>query len=173
MAAAIIEFDALADPVGAAAQNGDFLPVGGVRLIGRGAVKRCHISRIHIGGWRGELGRAGVDALINGADIHSPARLRHIGLVAARQHGHALIRETHAFQATERFWRLRNTEFADFTFGVDNVFDLLQEPWIDFAGVMHFLDGKAKAEGLCDLQNAVGRWCAQRGFDRVAVIAEA
>src|SRR5581483_10535590 len=71
---AIIELDALADPVRPAAEDHDLLLVRGRALVGGGARERRLIGRIHIGGGGSELGRAGVDALEHRADAERMAR---------------------------------------------------------------------------------------------------
>ena len=63
VAAAIVELDALADAVRAAAENDDLVFVRRRRLIGGAAGERRLVGRIHVGGRRGEFGGAGVDAL--------------------------------------------------------------------------------------------------------------
>ena len=63
VAAAIVELDALADAVRAAAEDHDLLLVGRRGLVGGRAGERRLVGRIHVGGGRGELGGAGVDAL--------------------------------------------------------------------------------------------------------------
>src|SRR3546814_20050474 len=63
MAAAIVELDPLPDPVRPAAEDDDFLPVAGLRLVLRLAEARCLVGRIHIRRARLEFGRAGVDPL--------------------------------------------------------------------------------------------------------------
>ena len=69
VAAAIVELDALADAVGAAAEDDDLLAVGRARLVGDGAGERHLVGRVHVGGGRGELGGAGVDALVDRMDV--------------------------------------------------------------------------------------------------------
>ena len=173
MAAAIIKLDSLADPVRTTAENGNFLAIRRLRFIGHLAVKGRGVGRIHIGCWRSKFGRAGIDPLIDRKNAHLTPRFRDISFVPTGQHGHAGIREAHAFEATKRLGRFWNAEFLDLGFCVDQILDLLQEPRIDFAGFMDFIDGKTEAKGLADLQNAIRRWRAKRRFHGIAIIAEA
>ena len=77
MAAAVVELNALADPVGAAAQDEDLLAATGLRL------GEAVVGGVHVGGLRLELGRACVDALVRG---HHPKLL---ALAAHLQRLHA------------------------------------------------------------------------------------
>ena len=63
VAAAIVELDALADAVRAAAEDDHLAAVGRRRLVGRRPGEGRLVGRVHIGGRRGEFGGAGVDAL--------------------------------------------------------------------------------------------------------------
>ncbi len=72
VAAAIVELDALADAVGAAAEDHDFLAIAGVGFVFR------FVARIEIRREAFEFGRAGVHAIEHGGDAE---------LLAARAHG--------------------------------------------------------------------------------------
>ena len=63
VAAAVVELDALADAVGAAAEDDDLARVGGAALVLGDAAVLDLVGRVHVGGLRLELGGAGVDAL--------------------------------------------------------------------------------------------------------------
>ena len=65
MAAAIIELDALADAVGAAAQDDDLFAVARIGFAVHLAAQRLLVSRVHIGRGRREFRGAGIDALID------------------------------------------------------------------------------------------------------------
>ena len=69
MHAAVVELDALADAVRPAAQHHDLLAVGrlGLALV--------LVGRVHVGGVGGELGGAGVDALVDRAHAQRAALL--------------------------------------------------------------------------------------------------
>ena len=74
VAAAIVELDALADAVRPAAEDDDLLarPWAAPRRPALPA-KGARIGRVHVGGGRGELGRAGVDALVDRAHAERAA----------------------------------------------------------------------------------------------------
>src|SRR5690606_9984562 len=61
--AAVIELDALPDPVRTTAENDDLATVAGVGLVLRLAEGRRFVGRIHVRRDRLELGGAAVDAL--------------------------------------------------------------------------------------------------------------
>src|SRR5262249_60987724 len=63
VAAAIIEFDALADAIWAAAEDNDFLSVRRCSFVDGAAGERRLMGRIHMRSRRSELGGARVDAL--------------------------------------------------------------------------------------------------------------
>ena len=71
MHAAIIEFDTLADPVRAAAENNDFFPIG------RPGFAFLFIGGIQISGIGGKFRRTGINALIDRADILLMADIAH------------------------------------------------------------------------------------------------
>ena len=134
MAAAIVELDALADAVRSTAKNDDLLPVGRRCLVRGLAGERPLVSRIHVGGGRGEFCRAGVDALEYRPHIERAAAFAHIVGGKTRQLAEPRIREAHGFQAAERFRCRGQPLLAYLLFGVDNATDLREEPRIDLAG---------------------------------------
>ena len=70
VAAAVVELDALADAVGAAAEDHDLAPRGRVGLA------LVLVGRVEVRGVRLELGRAGVDALVDRGDAEAPCASR-------------------------------------------------------------------------------------------------
>ena len=93
MDAAIVEFDALADAVGAAAEHDDLAAVAGLGLAlgarGTRGAGCAFVGRIHVGRTGLELGGAGVDALEHRAYVQGNPPGRHTGFVAAGQAGQA------------------------------------------------------------------------------------
>jgi hypothetical protein len=77
MDAAIVELDALADPVRTAAEDDHLAPVGRDRLAFRRLDVLALVAGIHIGRGRGELGGAGVDALVDRAHLEIEPQLLH------------------------------------------------------------------------------------------------
>ena len=171
MAAAIVELDALADAVRPAAEDHDLLLVRRRRLVGGRARERRLVGRIHVGGGRGELGRAGVDALEHRPHAERAPRRRDLGLGAAGEHGEPRVGEAHRLEPAERARRGRQALGLDLGLGLDDAAHLRQEPGIDLAGGVDLLVGEAEPHRLRDLQQAVRRRRAERRADRVLVVA--
>ena len=94
VAAAIIELDALADAVRAAAEDDDLLLVRRRGLVGGAAGERRLVGRIHVGGGRGEFGGAGIDALEHRAHAERAARVRQPRRRRCRSAGRAARRKS-------------------------------------------------------------------------------
>src|SRR5262245_60121024 len=101
MTAAIVELDALADAVRPPAENDDLLRLCRPRLARRDARERRLVSRIHIGRGRGELGRAGIDALIDRVHVERPAFARDLARLNPGERAEPLIGKTHRLQCAE------------------------------------------------------------------------
>ena len=173
MAAAVIELDALADPVRSAAEDDDLLRVGRRAFVGQRARERRLIGRIHIGGGRGELGRAGVDALEHRANPERLALRRHLGLGGLGQHRQPRVGKAHRLQGPHAERMRGQAALLDLAFHLDDAAHLGEEPGIDLAGGEDLLVAPAEPHRLRDLQQAVRRRRAQGGADRVLVVAAA
>ncbi len=171
MAAAIVELDALTDTVRAAAENDDLLAIRNFGFRTRLTDERRFIGRVHIGGRRGEFGRAGVDALIDRMHIQFGAQFGHVFRILAGQAGKAGVGEAHGFQHAQVFGVLRQAVFANALFGLHDGFDLFEEPRIDLGCVMHLLGGQAETHCLRDHAQTIRRRRADGGADRVLFIA--
>ena len=180
MDAAIVELDALADAVGAAAQDDDLVARGGRRLAFRLAHPVALVGRIHVGGERGELGGAGVDALIDGMDAVEIAPARDLGFVDLAQLGDAGVGKSHLLQPVKprlEFLgmgedRQELVALAQQGLFRDDVADLLEEPGIVFAGGVDLRGREPVAIGLRDDEEPVGPRLRQLGADRVLVAGE-
>src|SRR5690606_3242658 len=99
VAAAIVELDALADTVGAAAKDDDLLAIARISFaIGRALftfeIERADlVGRVHVWRSRAELGGAAVDALELRAHAEFSARGAHVALALASEFGEARIGE--------------------------------------------------------------------------------
>ncbi len=97
MHAAVVELDALADAVRAAAEDHDLL------LVGRHGLALVLVGRVHVGGTGGEFGGAGVDALVDRADTQFVATLAEFGFAGLQQIGQTTVGEALALQVTQLF----------------------------------------------------------------------
>ena len=149
-----------------------FFLLGRRRLVGGAAGERRLVGRIHVGGRRGEFGGAGVDALEHRTHAERAAA---IGDFVGREPGQPAeprIGKAHRFQPPQRRWRSPEARASRIcVFGLDDVADLRQEPRIDVAGGMNVVIAHAEPHGLRDFEDAVGRGRAERGADRVLVVA--
>ena len=148
-----------------------FLASDGLRLVGGLAGEGSGIGRVHVGGRRGELGRAGVDALEDRAHGESAAQLAHLGLGLVREHGEAGIGEAERLDLAEGAGRLRQAVGLHLGFHVDDVLELLQEPAVDLAGGIDLVVADAEAQGLGHFQDPVRGRRADGRLDGVAVVA--
>ena len=171
MAAAVVELDALADAVRAAAEDDDLLLVRWCALIDGRAREERFVGRVHVGGGRGELGGAGVDALEHRTHVERLALGGHLGLGCARQHRKPRVGEAHRLQGPHAERVPRQAGLADLVLHLDDAAHLVQEPGIDLAGREDLVIGPAEPHGLRHLQQAVRRRRAERGADRVLVVA--
>ncbi len=168
--AAVIELDALADAVRPAAEDDDFLLIRRRRLVDDRAGERCLVGRVHVGGRRGELGRAGVDALKHWPHAELAAFCHHRLGIATGQLGKALVGKAHGLEATEGAGRSRQAFRANFGFGFHQPADFRHEPGVDAAGAVDQLIARAEADRLRDLEQPIGCRRAERGADRGLVV---
>ena len=143
--AAIIELDALADPVRAAAQDHDFFPCGGqgftVRLVL--AEQRMLIGGVQVRRLRREFGGAGVDALVDRAHIQSMTLVAYRLFGLAGQFGEAFVGEAHGLNVGQRVGVVRQALRTDLVFRSDDFLELAQEPFVDGGDGVDFVHAEA------------------------------
>src|SRR5690606_41983620 len=103
--AAVVELDALADPVRAPAQDENF-----AALAGNGLVLAEVVGAVEVGRGRGELARARVNHAVGGPDAQVAPKLAHArlgdGLVRPRQQaGDLRVAEAEALEAPKPLGR--------------------------------------------------------------------
>ena len=141
LAAAVVELDPLADPVGPAAQDHDPRLVADPRLV------LVLVGRIIIGRDRLELGGAGVDQLEDGRDPPPLAVAADLGLgrmpqtwrAAGRRSRSAWPRASGASPASSRL-----ADLAEPPLERDQLFDVGQEPGVDPRQRVDLLDATAR-----------------------------
>ena len=166
--AAVVELDALADAVRAAAEDHDrrarhrrdlvFVLVGAV------VVRRVRV----------ELGRAGVDRLVGDAHAGRETRGAH-GRPRRRPRGYASC----ASEKPSRFARRQSARVmaVEADLGqpfalLDDLQDLVAEPRIDARGLVHTFDRHEPPQRGLDLEDALGRGHRRRAHELVVVVVD-
>ena len=162
--AAIVELDALADAVRAAAEDDDLLAFGGIGLADRRAVA-AFVGRIHVGRGGGELGGTGVDTFVDRVHAEPAAQRGDLVLAASGELRQVLVGEAERLEAAQRAGVVRQAGRGDRAFGIDDAFQFAQEPRIELAGVVDVLDRQAGAQRLRRDQQPVGARRGQRGAE--------
>ena len=144
--AAIIEFDALPDSIGTAAEHDDLVTIAGFGLA------FLVVTRIQVGGARREFGGAGVDALVNGPYTERTPVFADADLVATEQVRDAIVRKTLALQIAHLV-RVDRVEPASGQAGfeLDQFFDLHQEPRIDGGMIENLFEAVARTKSIGDI----------------------
>ncbi|MCY1399195.1 hypothetical protein D9M71_142460 [compost metagenome] len=151
MYAAIVELDALADTVGAAAEDHDL--VAGRRV----GLALFLVGRVHVGGVGGEFGGAGVHALEDRQDLQLVAVAAQVLLGNAEQLGQAGIGEALALELAHQVGvDAGQAEGLDLLLILDEVLDLYQEPLVDAGQLEDFLDALAGTEGIRHVPDTLG-----------------
>src|SRR5204862_4025872 len=96
MDAAIVELDALPDPIRTAPENHDLAAIGAVGLVAAGLVGRVEVRRV-----RDELRAARVDGLVDRADTHALAPRTHGGLPDAEDLAEPRVREARLLERAQ------------------------------------------------------------------------
>ena len=152
MAAAVVELDALADTVGAAAKNENFLRISGRHFI------VPVVGGVHVRGLRLELRGARVDALHGRAHILPDARLAHLTLSDLERARNLDVAETAAlhFQPVLLVKVRHAGEALQPVLGLEQVFHLAKVPRVEVCELADVLRGHAGHERLVDGDDARG-----------------
>ena len=157
VAAAVIELDSLPDAIRTAAENDDLLAVGRRRFV------FFFVGRVEIRREAFELGRAGIDALVDRADaarvallvdqVRGAASVLHLPQVRE-----PLVGEAHALEFAQFVARRLRPSCAPSVcaWASRNVLQLVQEPGIDLRQVMHLLDRPAMQQRMPHVLQALG-----------------
>ncbi len=172
VAAAIVELDALADAVRAAAEDDDLLggrwaaPRRPARP--RRAPRRSSTCRRSARRTRPRRCRC---ACRPGARRASGAALRTSASVEPVEDREPRIGEAHRLELAEGARRRGQAVRLHLGFEVDDRLQLLEEPAVDLAAVVDLVMADAEAHRLRDLQQPVRRRRAERRLDGVLVVA--
>ena len=161
MDAAIVEFDALPDPVRPPAENDHLLPLARIGFAFRIVEPVALVARVEVRGQRGEFGGAGVDPLVNRAQLEAPAPRRDRLLIKAAQSGQPGVGKPHLLQPQQSGAIAGQPVLPHPLLDFDNLADSFEKPWLVVAGCMDFGGRQAVTIGLSDQQQAVGRGSGQ------------
>ena len=151
MHTAVVEFDALADTVGAATDHHNLLAVRRLRLA------LFLVSGVHVGGVGCKLSGTGIYPLVHRANAQVVAQLAQADFGNTQQPGQAGVREALALQAEQG--GLVDIGLAGGFQGLlffDQVFNLHQVPGVNLGMTEHFVDRHAGAEGITDVPGTLG-----------------
>ena len=148
---AVVEFDALANPVRATTDHHDLVAITGVRLA------LFLIGGVHVGGVGGKLGGTGIHPLVDRTDVQIVAQLAQADFRDAQQLGQTGIGEALALEAEQRglidvslAGRLQRLLFPD------QILDLHQVPGINLGVLEHVIHGVTGPERIADVPDAFG-----------------
>ncbi len=162
--AAVVELDALADPVRAAAENHDLL------ALGRLGLALLLVGGVHVGGLRRELGGAGVDALVDRPHAQLVAARADRGLVGPEQPRQAAIRKSLRLQIPDFLdGQARQRASLEGPLAGDDLLDLRQEPRIDRRLLEDLVEAHADPERVGDVEEPLGAGLADLLDDLLAV----
>ena len=147
----VVELDTLTDTVGATAQHQYLVALTGRRFA------FLFIGGIHVGGRRGELRCAGIDPLVHRPDTQLIAARAHLRFRHRQEYREPFVGEALAFQREHPgavyFGELHGFQAV---LGVDNVFDLHQEPGVDAGQPGYLRKLHTGAEGIGQVPDTVG-----------------
>ncbi len=133
--AAVVEFETLADPVGAAAENDDLRPVGRVGLA------LTLVGAVLIGRERLEFRGAGVDPLVDRPEPGLPPPLEHGGGVRAGDCRDIGVAEPGTLERRQEFRRhVAQPDQCGLASELDEFLELAKEPPVDPCDLVHLLD---------------------------------
>ena len=159
--AAVVELDALADAVRARAEDQHLLARVWKRLV-LVLVRRVQVRRVRL-----ELGRAGVDPLVDRVEVLRFALASDVPHGARGELRDAPIGEPQPLPAPQLRKRLAG---GDLAFRADQLFDLAQEPWVD-RGELRDLAGRDPGPvRLADPEDPFGRRRLHLGPDTLQVL---
>lgn len=163
--AAVIELDALADAVGATAEDHDLVATGRQRLA------FVLVGRVQIGCAGAEFGGARIHALVDRAHLQRAAQRAHRFFVAADQLRHARIGEPGTLEhAQARCIQRRHAVVGQLLFVADDFFDLVQEPGVDERQRIHIGHRHAGTERIGHVEQTLRARCLELALERGDVV---
>src|SRR5690606_6959521 len=162
--AAIIELDALADAIRAAAQDHDLRAIAGIGLA------FFLVGRIQVRGGGRELGCARVDPLEYRPETRLDATLPDRRLLHTHQCGDARVGNALALQAPQaRVIEAAHAGHRELPLLFDEIADLRKEPGVDAGELRNFGQRHSLAESLADVPQALRAGVQELLVQRVRV----
>ncbi len=166
---AVVEFDALADAVGAATQDHHLGTVGGPGFVFR------FVGGIVIGSVGFKFGRTGIHQFVDRFDAVSEALLPHRFLVHAAERCQSDIREAPRLGETESLGIVEERpgfgRLANVLFHVEQLFEVIEKPRINGGQMVDFSNGQPQLQGFTDLKEALGIGAPQTLFELFEIVA--
>ena len=164
MDAAIIELDALADAVGAAAEDHHLAPVAGPGLV------FFLVGRIIIRGMGLELGCAGVHQLVDRLDLFFFPQVADIVFRGAGEKGQLPVREAVALGPAQKAGvKAGEAGGPDRLFQFHDLPEIVKIPGVDGGQAKEILVCHAPAQGLVEVEDALGIGDVEQAFEILIV----
>ena len=145
MHTAVIELDALTNPVGATADHHDLVTVGRVGLA------LFIIAGVHVGGIGGKFRRTGVHPLVDRLYAELVTLAAHVGFLDAQQLCQAGIGKALALERIQAVaGQIAKGGGRQLLLGAHQVFDLHQVPVINFGDIEDVIHGHTDTERIPD-----------------------
>src|SRR3989442_14239287 len=149
MTTTIVKLNSLADAIGTTAQDHNLL------LIARRRLAFLFISRVKIGSIRLKLGSARIHTLEDGNDLMGLALPPNFAGRGAQQDTETQVGKTHTFRFSQELRRYSLDPFeAKVGRHVSKLFDLAQEPAIDFGVLEDLVDRISCFQGVAEIGDA-------------------
>src|SRR5262245_10767317 len=150
--AAVVELDALADAIGATAQDHDLFSLRRVGFV------FPFVGRIEIGREGCKLSATGIHRAKNRFDALLLAQFPDLSFGAVRQRSEMRIGEAQLLPGSQSFTsdlRYLGPPSLNFALRYNDLTDLFQEPRIDAGQLINLLGGHAQAKGVTDIPKAL------------------
>ena len=160
MHTAVVEFDALADAVRAAAKDHDLL------LVGRIGLALVLVGRVHVGGIGREFSGTGIDTLVHRTHTKCMTTISEFGFSRLEQISRATVGKALALEIAQLFCGQRGKiAFFHFQLEIDDLLDLNEEPRINLGQLKYLLNRHPDTESIGDVPQAIRRWPGQLFID--------
>ena len=164
--AAVVELYALADAVGAGREDHHARTLC-LDMLGGAA---AHVGEVVVAGVALELAGAGVDRLDGRSHAQDLAQGAHDLLALAGEVRQLRVREAHLLGRQHAVGReAREAQPGDCPLRCHDVCDAVEEPRVDTRHLAHALDRPAAAQGLCHVEDALGRGAGHQLVEAVLV----